>query len=154
MEVIIGLVVFAVLLFLGLVVGKATETAHFQRLDTEEQMLADILVSDMKHLPEGFVASDGRLVSGAAVIATDYFKVFAAGLRNLFGGQIKSYDVLLQRARREAMVRMLREARALGANAVWNVRLETSTIQGKQQGKSGGIEALAYGTALFMRRTG
>ncbi len=154
MEVVIGLLIFAGLLLVGLVVGKAAEAAHFRRLDTEEQMLADILLSDMKRLPEGLKAVDGRLVSGTAVIAVDYFKLFAAGLRNLFGGHIKSYDSLLQRARREAVVRMLHEARALGADAVWNVRLETATIQGKQAGKSGGIEALAYGTALRIQRSG
>jgi len=152
-ELVIALVVFLSLLLLGLVIGKVTEMSHFQRLDAEEQMLADIMVSDMKRLPEGYVATEGRLVSGAAVIATDYFKVFAASLRNLFGGEVKSYETLLARARREAMVRMLREARALGANAVWNVRLETSTIQGQQPGKSGGVEALAYGTAMKLQRT-
>jgi hypothetical protein len=34
---------------------------------------------------------------------------------------------------------------------VWSVRIETTTIQGKQQGKSGGIEVLAYGTAMNVR---
>lgn len=152
MEAVLGLLVFAALLAAGLVVGKAREVAHFRRLEAEEQMLSDILLSDMKRLPDGFQATEGQLVSGSAVIATDYFKVFAATLRNLFGGYIKSYDPLLQRARREAMVRMLHEARAWGANAVWNVRLETATIQGQQAGKSGGVEALAYGTALKLRR--
>ncbi len=34
------------------------------------------------------------------------------------------------------------------ANAVVNVRIETSTVQGEQEGKSGGVEVTAYRTAM------
>ena len=148
MEIIFGLAVALVLLVLGGLIGSATERAHFRRLDAQEQELAHILMSDMKRLPDNWQAADAHLVTGSVVIATDYFKVFVAGLRNLFGGRIRGYEKLMERARREAVVRMLLEAQAAGANAVWNVRLETSTIQGKQQGKSAGVEVMAYGTAL------
>ena len=148
MEIIFGLAVALVLLVLGGLIGSATEAAHFRRLDAQEQELAHILMSDMKRLPDNWQAANARLVTGSVVIATDYFKVFVAGLRNLFGGRIRGYERLMERARREAIVRMLREAQATGANAVWNVRLETSTIHGKQQGKSAGVEVMAYGTAL------
>lgn len=144
--VILGMTV--VLLILGLVIGSSVESSHFRRLARREQALSNIMVSDLKWLPENWQASDGVLVVGEAVIATDYFKVFVAMLRNLFGGRVRGYETLVERARREAIVRMLQEAQALGANVVWNVRIETATIQGKQQGKSGGIEVLAYGTAM------
>lgn len=137
-----------VLLLLGLIVGGAVESAHFRRLDRWEQDLSSIMMSNMKHLPPNWRVSEPVLVCGEAVMATDYFKVFAAGLRNLFGGRVRGYERLMERARREAIVRMLRQAQHTGANVVWNVRLETSTIQGKQQKKSGGVEVLAYGTAL------
>lgn len=140
-----------VLLALGLVIGGAAEAAHLRRLGVRERALAHIVVSDMRRLPANWEAVDGVLVSGEAVIATDYFKVFVASLRNLFGGRVRSYETLVERARREAIVRMLQQAQAAGANVVWSVRIETSTIQGKQQGKSGGIEVLAYGTALKVR---
>jgi len=87
-------------------------------------------------------------VTGSAVVATDYFKVFASSLQNLFGGEMREYETLVTRARREALVRMLDEAHRKGANAIYNVRLETSTVGGQQQKKSGGVEVLAYGTAL------
>ena len=148
MELIFGLAVGLVLLVIGGLIGSATERAHFRRLDANEQALAHILMSDMKRLPDNWQATDVNLVVGEVVIATDYFKVFVAGLRNLFGGHVPGYERLMERARREAIVRMLVEAQAVGANAVWNVRLETSTIQGKQQGKSAGVEIMAYGTAM------
>lgn len=137
-----------ILLVLGGVIGAVVESAHFRRLDARERGFADILVSDMRKLPPGWQASDAVLVNGEAVIATDYFKVVAAGLRNLFGGRVRSYEPLMDRARREAICRMLGQARRAGANVVWNVRIGTSTIQGKDKGKSGGVEVLAYGTAM------
>ncbi|MHC4402569.1 MAG: YbjQ family protein [Planctomycetota bacterium] len=139
---------FVFFLFLGFVVGKAMERAHFRRLDDWEQRLSGIMMSDIKQLPANWQASNPVLVVGEAVIATDYFKVVVATLRNLFGGRVRGYETLMERARREAIVRMLREAQQVGANVVWNVRLETATIQGKQQGKSAGVEVMAYGTAM------
>jgi len=151
METLIVIAVFLVLLILGLVIGRTAESAHFRRLAITERALSSIMVSDMRRLPDNWQATDSLLVTGEAVIATDYFKVFVAGLRNLLGGRVRGYEALVERARRQAIVRMLQQAQAAGANAVWNVRIETTTIQGKQQGKSGGVEVLAYGTAMIVR---
>ncbi|HUT13450.1 MAG TPA: YbjQ family protein [Thermoguttaceae bacterium] len=147
-ELLITLGVSAALLILAFWIGGSIESSHFRRLAQRELALSAITVSNLKWLPENWRASDGVLVTGEAVIATDYFKVFVAGLRNLFGGRIRAYETLVERARREAIVRMLEQAQAAGANVVWNVRIETATIQGKQQGKSGGVEVIAYGTAM------
>ncbi len=136
------------LLLAGLIIGSTVESAHFRKLAEWEQELSGIMMSDMKRLPPNWHPSEGTLVTGEAVIATDRFKVFAAGLRNFFGGRVRSYETLVERARRQAVVRMLRQAQQYGANVVWNVRLETSTIQGNQQGKSAGVEVMAYGTAM------
>ncbi len=143
-----GIILVAVLLIVGLVVGSSVEKAHFRRLAVAEQDLSGILLSDMKRLPSNWKAADPVLVVGEVVIATDYFKVFASGIRALFGGHVRSYELLAERARREAVVRMLTHARSAGANVVWSVRIETSTIQGKKKGKSGGVEVMAYGTAM------
>lgn len=151
MDALITVLAFLVLLVLGLVIGRAVEAAHFRKLFIREMALSQIVVSDLRRLPENWEAADGMLVTGEAVIATDYFKVFAAALRNLFGGRVRSYETLVERARRQAVVRMLEQARSVGANLVWNVRIETATIQGKQQGKSGGVEVIAYGTAMKVR---
>lgn len=136
----IGLVVAA-----GLV-GRAIESAHFRRLRRSEAALSTIVLSNLNRLPYNWRAASPVLVAGAAVIATDYFKVFAAGIRSLVGGRVRSYETLLERARRQAIVRMTDEARRLGANVVWNVRFETSTISTGRRG--GGVSVLAYGTAM------
>jgi uncharacterized protein YbjQ (UPF0145 family) len=147
-EVVVALVGGVGLLFVAYLVGSSVEAAHFRRLARWEQRLSGIMVSDMKQIPPNWHVSDSSLVVGEAVIATDKFKVFTAGLRNLFGGRVRGYETLMERARREALVRMLWQAQQFGANVVWNVRVATSTIQGKREGKSGGVEVMAYGTAM------
>ncbi|MEO0376400.1 MAG: heavy metal-binding domain-containing protein, partial [Cyanobacteria bacterium P01_A01_bin.17] len=74
---------------------------------------------------------------------------FLASLSKLVGGQIFAYESLLDRGRREALLRMKEDAIRWGAKKVINVRLETATI-GSRSGDSGilSIEIVAYGTGL------
>ena len=84
------------------------------------------------------------VVKGNTVRARHVGHDILAGLRTVFGGEVEEYSALLAEAREEAMGRMMREAEGLGANAVVNVRLGTSAIQG------GAAEILAYGTAVVV----
>ena len=129
-------------------IGKGIELHHFKTLAKREQQLPGMIVTNLKTIPPQYENAQPILVMGSAVIATDYFKVFAAKLRMLFGGEMKAYVTLMERARREAMLRMLEQAAGQGATAVWNIRYETSTTHGQQKKKPGGVEVLAYGTAL------
>ena len=69
---------------------------------------------------------------------------------DLIGGRIKTYEPLLDRARREAVLRMTEEAQRLGYDAVINVRLETSRLANARSNGQGiaGVEMLAFGTAI------
>ena len=87
-------------------------------------------------------------------MSLDYFKRVIAGLRAIIGGRIKTYEPLLERARREALLRMLEEARRAGMDAVINVRLETSRLANSRGDGEGtaGVEMLAFGTAVTLDR--
>ena len=148
MQVLFQLLIPLFLIVVGLIVGKGIELHHFRRLEEREKKYRDIIVTNLKTIPPQFENTRPFLVMGSAVIATDYFKVFAAGLRTLFGGEMKSYVTLMERARREAVLRMLEQAGQQGACAVWNVRYETTMTEGQQSKKNGGVALLAYGTAL------
>lgn len=136
------------LIILGLATGKYIEKRHLRNLALRETALRGISVCNLRKFPVELRFQKSFLVTGSVVIATDYFKVFAAGLRKLFGGEIKTYRSLLERARREAVTRMLEAAKEGGADSIWNVRFETLTIHGKK--KAGGVEILVYGTAVKM----
>ncbi len=137
------------LIVLGYLVGRIRERRHLAQLDEREAAASSIMVVDVKTLPPTVQASDGRLVMGEVVIAADYFKTFAAGLRNLIGGEVKTYQTMLSRARREARLRMLEEADALGAELVLNVRFEWSEVGPNIPS----AEIFCYGTAVIPARS-
>lgn len=145
-DILLPLVVTVVLIAVGLVVGRSRERAHIRELDEREAASASIIVTDLKTPPLRVRPRRASYVSGSAVIATDYFKTIASQLRAIVGGEVKSLGTLIDRARREARLRMVEEAKAGGAIAVINVRIETSEIGGKTPM----TEVFAYGTALYL----
>ena len=144
------IVSFVVLLILGFSVGSYVERAHFRSLALREAALKDMPLTDMGFRSSGIVPRSAELVCGEVVIATDYFKTFAAQLRKLIGGELRAYETLLERGRREAIVRMQEQARLLGADAVVNVRLSSSTISGLRRNRAAMVEVFAYGTAVWV----
>jgi len=146
----IDLIIFLTLLALGYFFGRLAETRHYRSIIKREKALARIpaiasKIPDLNLRPQKAV-----LVTGSVVISVDYFKRFLAGLRNLVGGRVKSYESLIDRARREAILRMKDQARVKGASLIFNVKLETSSIsQGRRENSIGSVEVLAYGTAFI-----
>jgi uncharacterized protein YbjQ (UPF0145 family) len=147
-QVFMQLIIPLLFVLICMLIGKGVELHHFKKLQQRERALSDMVVTNLKTIPPQLENAQPILVMGSAVIATDYFKVFAAGLRTLLGGEMKSYVTLMERARREAVLRMLEQAAGQGAKVVWNIRYETAATQGQQRKKPGGVEVLAYGTAL------
>ncbi len=131
MDGIFALVVSIIAILVGLFVGQATEKKHLASLAQREADLSDLLATSLKQpLGVSSVPHTPALVCGEAVIASDAFKTWATGLRNIFGGEAKNFGLLYQRARREATLRMLEEARRQGFNAVCNVRHISTDIGG------------------------
>jgi len=150
LDIVLYLLVPLVLLTIGWLAGRAADRSHLARLTQREQALAGMPVADVRTFAPAAEATRGAaLVVAEVVIATDYLKTFLARLRNIFGGEVKSYGLLLLRARREAITRLLEQARGLGFNAVCNVRLETADIGGNTASRRGANMAaiLASGTA-------
>lgn len=144
--------IFLSFVAVGYVAGTLAEKKHYRSILEREKVYL--------HLPavttKSTSYSDGDIVSvnlvyGSAVISIDYFKRILAGLRNIFGGTVTSYESLMDRARRESILRMKEMAK--DAAIIINVRIETSTI-GKTNRKNNVacMEAMAYGTALFLRK--
>lgn len=153
-EVILQILVPLAVLALAYGVGSAIEKRHFARLRARENASRRFLTVNFEYVPPDRKVVDVTLVSGSVVVSVDYFKRFIAGLRMIFGGRITSYEPLLDRGRREAVMRMKEDAFRRGFHAVTNVRLETTAIArstGDNKGTAA-VEILAYGTALKLSR--
>jgi uncharacterized protein YbjQ (UPF0145 family) len=142
------------ILLVALMSGRIIEAVHLRSLDRREAELSDIGISNLD--PQ---ASFERVhvigyVDGQAVIAADRFKMLLTSFRKFFGGEMRSLVTVVARARREAVVRMLQDARARGADQVWNMRIETSSISKGEDSRSSAAmaEVHAYGTAVKLHR--
>lgn len=144
------LAIFLILLCIGYGAGSLAERRHYRSIvEREEQLLKLPVLTAEARFSEGRVRK-AELVSGSAVISIDYFKRLLAVLRNIFGGRVGAYETLVDRARREAILRMKQAASEQGAGMILNLRLETSTIGGNanKKGQVASIEVIAYGTAI------
>ncbi|MFC1584868.1 YbjQ family protein [Fibrobacterota bacterium] len=142
------LFVIICLIILGYVAGTRLEARHYRSIEQRERELLMLPIVSDRSQASILKASNSELVYGSVVISIDYFKRILAGLRNLFGGAVVAYETLLDRARREALLRM--KEMAPGASMIVNVRIETSSISKSTQNNNlGSIEVLAYGTALW-----
>ena len=82
------------------------------------------------------------VVKGNTIRARHIGKDIIAAFKNVVGGEIEEYTKLMGEAREQATDRMKNEAKALGANAVVDVRFSTSYIM------QNAAEILVYGTAV------
>ena len=142
------IIVFAILLGLGYFFGRYYENRHYKSILKREIEYQKILLIASRIPPVGEKYQGSSLVMGSVVISVDYFKRVLASLRSLFGGRIVSYESLIDRARREAILRMKKQASTMGADKVFNIKFETSSISKSARGAIGSVEVLAYGTAL------
>lgn len=107
-------------------------------------MEASLILTNIETVPGKQIVRSFGLVQGSTIRAKHLGRDFAAGLKNIVGGELKGYTELLQESRAEATNRMVSQAQSLGANAVVNVRFTTSSVA------QGASEILAYGTAVVV----
>ena len=105
--------------------------------------MSDMIVTNIETVPGHAIVQHLGLVQGNTVRAKHVGRDIMAGLKNIVGGELRGYTELLNDAREEATNRMIEEARAMGANAVVNVRFSTSSIS------AGASELYVYGTAVI-----
>ncbi len=141
------LIVFLILLALGYGFGRYAELKHYKSIIKREKVLNKRPAIAARTPPMISKACDCNLVTGNVVISVDYFKRFISVLRNLVGGRVTSYETLIDRARREAVLRMKQQAYEMGAKHVFNIKFETASIYKGKRRQIGSVEVLAYGTA-------
>ena len=150
-ELLISVAIPILLIVVGRVVGSGIERGHYQSIvERETHFRAQPALSTKQFDAPGPIRS-ASLATGSVVISVDHFKRFLSGFRMIFGGEVRSYSSLIDRGRREAVLRM-KESHP-DADAYINTRLETSTISSTTGNEGiGTIEVLAYGTAVHYDR--
>jgi len=101
-----------------------------------------VIVVTTEHIEGKRITETLGLVKGSTIRARHVGRDVMAGLRNIVGGEVKDYTVMLAQAREEALQRMIEQAEKMGANAIIGARFVTSMVM------SGAAEMVAYGTAV------
>ena len=142
------LISFVALTILGFASGRVVAHRHRKSLNKRENELGGILVFSDRRVP--LSAGEKGIVVGSVALSNDYFLSAAASLRKIFGGRVLSYESLLDRARREAILRMKSAAKRKGANMIFNVKYATSSTGGLYKTGIVSVEVIVYGTAVVV----
>ena len=142
----LNLIVFISLILIGYTVGKWLENRHYTSIRQRELKFLQRPAVTAKTLPGNRSVQQSSMALGAVVVSVDYFKRLLASLRMIFGGELSSYASLIDRGKREAILRM--KESCPNADLYLNFRLETSAISQGRRNKIGSIEFVAYSTAI------
>ena len=104
-----------------------------------------MLVTTTEELPDKKIVKVLGVVFGSCVQTKHVGKDIFAGLRSIVGGEAKGYTEMMEESRRTATDRMIKQAKALGANAVITMRYMTA------QTMKGAAEIVAFGTAVKVK---
>lgn len=144
------LLFFIVLLCVAFFWGTHVEKAHYKSINGRERLLPPIPVITTTHRQPLENVASVEMISGSVVVGADYFKTTLAGLVNFFGGNIATLESVMDRARREAVLRVKHQA--LDADFITNLRYETTEISGGGEKELLKVEAYAYATAVYLKK--
>ena len=107
--------------------------------------MKELIITTGNEIPGKKIVSILGVARGSTVRARNIGRDIGAGLKNLIGGEIKTYTEMTSHARDEAFNRMVNQAIELKADAIIGVRFMTSMVM------QGASEMLAYGTAVKLQ---
>lgn len=128
----------------GWMVATWFERRHINSMNRREIPLHNIAINNLKK-NLNCEPQAATLLIGSVVVAHDYFRTLVIFFRKLIGGNIRHYERLVDRGRREALIRLKEEADLYGIDRVVNVRFTTTAISGRFLHA---VEMVAYGTGI------
>ncbi len=143
------LLIVIVSLILCYITGNIIEKNHYKKIKARElKLYKSPCLTYGKSFSRSSKIKNAYLVSSSVVIGCDYFKSFLASLRNLFGGNVSAYESVLDRGRREALLRIREEAYKKRANAIVNTKIDTIMLDPLGTKQNPKVCVTAYGTAI------
>lgn len=140
------LLIAIALLIICYFTGRSREKKHYKSIrEREVKLYKQPHINFSKNVNISQPVKNAKLVSASVVIGCDYFKVFLASLRNIFGGNVSAYESVLDRGRREAILRIRESAYRMNADLVMNIKIETVMLSEQTMSQ---VCITAYGTAV------
>ena len=155
LEISAPLLVPLLLLAVAFLAGNVMNSRHEKSLLERQQNLSHIRTTDLDHLLDADpTGNPATLFTAEISLGVDHFRGALGSLKNIFGGEIRSYQQTLDRARREAILRLVEQADLAGFNAIANIRLEFADISGSAHmaKRPAMVTIMAYGTAYTTHR--
>jgi uncharacterized protein YbjQ (UPF0145 family) len=145
----IFMVVPLLVFIIPMIIGIITERRHLEELSRRELSIRDKVIFHNRKRPLMKDPKRVAIVSGSVTIGVDTFKTWLAKWRQVFGGRMGSLLPVLERARREALLRALEQAQKGGFTEVGNLRIAFINIGGSYNPKQKTLmtSVLVYGTA-------
>ncbi len=114
--------------------------------DKDGGLQQSFIVVSSNHVPGYEVVETKGFCYGLTVRSRGVGGQVGAGIRSMFGGEIKEYVKMMEESRDEAVYRMIDHAQQMGANAIISVRYDSNEVSNVMQ------EILAYGTAVIVQK--
>lgn len=106
----------------------------------------EFIIVSSNYVPGYEITETKGFVYGLTVRSRGVGGQIGAGIRSMFGGEIKEYVSMMEETRDEALKRAIDNAMEYGANAIISLRYDSNDISDIMQ------EILAYGTAVVARK--
>ncbi len=132
------------------IIGKFIERLHFHNIQKREKRFKSLsaFTTEKSHTIDP--TEEMKMVYGNIVIGIDYYKRVIGFLRKIRGGPLRTHERVIERARREAILRMKNQAYNWGAYKIINMRIETSAIGSTQYPST---EIYVYATGIKRKNT-
>lgn len=103
-------------------------------------------ISSANDIPGFRIVETKGFIYGLTVRSRGAGGQIGAGVKSLFGGEIRQYVSMMEDSRDEALERAIDHAKELGANAIVAIRFDSNEISNVMQ------EILVYGTAVVVEK--
>ena len=148
------LLLFIAIIIICCITGKTFEKIHYISIrDREIMLIREPYITYGNKLLDNKKVERIELVSSNVVIGCDKFSSLCANLKNIFGGNVPTFESALDRGRREVLLRIREKAKAIGANILINVKYETINLNPIEYSQDPMVSITAYGTAIKYERT-